>query len=273
MFQMTSADKIELNKIQKVLEVVAKLRDPNGGCPWDLEQNHKSLLPFLIEESYEFSSAVESNDISEMEEEIGDVLLQVLLHSKIASEKNNFNFSTVCEKLSEKLIRRHPHVFTKKNPDITVDQLHANWEEIKKSEGKVSKSRISFNSLNNPPLKAAFKIGAKTNKLNFDWDNHSQVKDKVEEEWNELNEALVDYPKSKKEVKEELGDLLFSIAQLGRHLDICPDEALKDANKKFLTRFHSMESIMEEDNKQLEDLTQKQMEEYWKKVKVQEKNN
>jgi MazG family protein len=240
-------------------------------------QTHQTLLKYLLEESYEFIEAVELQDPKKMEEEIGDVLMQVLLHAQLGSEKKLFDIESVSLKLIEKLVRRHPHVFEKKDTSISADQVLINWEKIKaqeklREEGLVDHHRIKSSILNSPPLMAATKIGKKTNELKFDWSDYSQVAYKVEEEWQELKEELTpNRPINKNAVFEEMGDLLFSIAQLARHLEMDPHDALRAANKKFLRRFHSMEDLMKTAGKDLESMNQDQMDVYWNQAKVNEK--
>ena len=189
------------SELLRCIEVIEKLRDPIKGCPWDLEQTHESLLKYLIEETYEFIEATELKDPKLMEEELGDVLLQILLHSTIAQE-------TTKEKGEKKY-------------SIDTKFLHA------------------------PALEAAFKIGTKSTTVNFDWQDYYQVISKVEEEWQEVKEELPPGGKFNSDrVKEEIGDLLFSVAQLARHLNLNPEECLKDANKKFIKRFQKVEDIV-----------------------------
>ena len=273
-----------MNKNQKksnfqiLKDFIAELRHPIHGCPWDLKQTHESLLKYLLEESYEFIEAVEENAPHKMEEEIGDVLLQVLLHAQLASEKGLFDIESVSKVLTEKLIRRHPHVFETNHTKIDADQVLVNWDKIKREEkereqGLITHHRISSSVLNAPPLMAAMKIGKKTNDLKFDWDDHTQVLYKVEEEWQELKEELApNRPINREAMFEEMGDLLFSMAQLARHLNMDPHDALKAANKKFLRRFHAMEDLMLEKGVELEAMNQTQMDIYWNQAKVNEKS-
>lgn len=256
-------------EISRLKKVVAQLRDPNGGCPWDLKQTHESLLPFLIEESYEFVQAVENQNTSEMEEELGDVLLQVVLHSQLASEKGQFDLESVAKKLSDKMVRRHPHVFSDGDAK-TSEEVKVKWQEIKAAE-KQKKYSIDTNDLAAPALTSSFKIGAKTKDLNFDWDDAAQVSYKVEEEWQELKEELMLSKINKDRVKEELGDFLFSVAQLARHLDVDPEEALRDANKKFVRRFNRIEDMIKSENKTFKDFDQMQLDHYWNLAKGEEK--
>ena len=265
------------SNFEKLKDVITALRDPVEGCPWDLKQTHDSLLKYLLEESYEFIEAVEEKNPKKMEEEIGDVLMQVLLHAQMASEKNQFDIESVSKVLTEKLIRRHPHVFEKKNIAITADQVVLNWEKIKAEEKlredkEISHYRIKKSVLNAPSLLSAMKIGQKTNDLKFDWDDYTQVAYKVEEEWQELKEELTPHRLINRDaVFEEMGDLLFSVAQLARHLEMDADAALHAANRKFLRRFHSMEDLMEKKGVKLESMNQIQMDVYWNQAKVDEK--
>lgn len=262
---------------EKLKDVISDLRHPVDGCPWDLKQTHESLLKYLLEESYEFVEAVEKSDPKKMEEEIGDVLMQVLLHAQLGHEKNLFDIESISKVLTEKLIRRHPHVFEKKDTSISADQVLINWEKIKaeeklREEGENDHHRIKSSVLNAPPLMSAVKIGKKTNDLKFDWSDYSQVSYKVEEEWQELKEELTPHRAMNREaVFEELGDLLFSVAQLARHLNMDPHDALRAANKKFLRRFHAMEDLMKQKGAILEEMNQEQMDVYWNQAKTNEK--
>ena len=257
-------------EFEQLVQVVKALRDPETGCPWDLQQDHKSLLPFLFEESYEYKEAVESGDFDHMQEEIGDVLLQVVLHSQLANEAGKFNIESVSKTIREKIVRRHPHVFD--NPEgkkISTQEVKENWNQIKADEKQDQsyKRAIKKKIINAPSLTSAYEIGRKTEKLNFDWDNAQQVAYKVEEEWQELKEELMPAKINKERVAEELGDFLFSAAQLARHLDLDPEEILRDANKKFLKRFYKMEDYVIEDGKSFESMTQEQLDVYWNEAK------
>lgn len=257
---------------EKMAEVIKQLRHPTKGCPWDLKQDHKSLLRFLIEESYEYIHATESEDYTLMEEELGDVLLQVVLHCVIAEEKGHFNIESVSKVLADKMIRRHPHVF--EDPEIakTEAQVKENWQRIKDEEKEGEEKRYFDESdMAFPALFSANKIGKKTNKLNFDWKNASEVLHKVEEEWQEFKEEVSAKTINKKRMTEEMGDFLFSAAQLARHLEIDPEDALRQANKKFIRRFNHMEDLIHEDNLRVANMNQMEMDVYWNKAKKQEK--
>ena len=260
---------------EHLIQVIEKLRDPVEGCPWDLKQTHSTLLRYLIEESYEFVHAVEMKNDKEMEEEIGDVLLQVLLHSTIGKQRNAFTLESVAKILSDKLERRHPHVFDKQE-DVTPEEVRNNWEEIKeiekKNNGKKIESKIpsSLNYL--PALMAANKIGEKTHTIGFDWSRYQDVQEVVMDEWTELNVELSSEKKDQIKIEEEYGDLLFSIAQLGRHLTISPEKALHNANTKFIRRFQIMETLISQAGLDINKLNQGEMDIYWQQVKVLEKS-
>jgi MazG family protein len=255
-------------ELERCIKVIEALRHPVTGCPWDLEQTHKTLLKYLLEESYEFIEATESADPKHMEEELGDVLLQVLLHSTIAAESKTFNLESVAKTLADKIVRRHPHVFASAGPGITSDQVVANWQDIKKQEKGERKFSIDEKFLQAPALESAFKIGKKSTTVNFDWENHLQVMGKVEEEWQEVKEELPPTGKfNEARVKEEIGDLLFSVAQLARHVGINPEEALREANKKFIGRFQKVETLVKQNGGTLETTPQATLEDLWVKVK------
>lgn len=257
-----------LEQMKRLKAIIAKLRDPIGGCPWDLQQTHQSLLPHLIEETYEFVHAVELKDFANMEEEIGDLLLQVLLHCQLATESGHFDLESCSQKLAQKLVERHPHVFESGQGPATVSQVLINWEKIK-NRSPEKKSLLSETLLHLPALLSAGKIGKKTALVGFDWKNAQEVLAVVESEWHELTSALA--TQNHNHALEELGDLLFSLAQLARHLDANPEDVLRQANKKFLRRFWALEQLVLADQLLLENLTPAQMEHYWQQVKQQER--
>jgi MazG family protein len=256
-------------EVERAIAVIKKLHHPTEGCPWDLEQTHQSLLKYLIEEAYEFIEAAELNDPKMMEEEIGDILLQVLHHTAMAEANGTFNLESVAKEMSDKMIRRHPHVFGDGSKDLSPDEVVSNWREIKKEEKKDQKKySIEKKLLFAPALESAFQIGKKSTTVNFDWENHLQVVGKVEEEWQEVKEELLPTGQFNRErVKEEIGDLLFSVAQLARHLDLNPEECLRDANKKFIKRFQAVEDLVMSEGKTMAETSQAKLEELWTKVK------
>lgn len=256
-------------ELERCIGVIKALRHPLKGCPWDLEQTHESLLKYLIEEAYEFVDAVESKNPKMMEEEIGDVLFQVLLHTSMGEEKGSFNLETSAKKLADKLIRRHPHVFKSSGDDrLTPDEVIENWKNIKTQEKGPQKYSIDEKLLHAPALESSYKIGKKSTSVNFDWENYAQVLGKVEEEWQEVKEELPPTGKYNKDrVREEIGDLLFSVAQLARHLDINPEECLRDANKKFIKRFQKVEDRVASTGGKVEQTPQAELEKLWVEVK------
>ncbi len=257
-------------ELNRCIEVIQKLRHPTEGCPWDLEQTHKTLLKYLIEEAYEFVEATEKDNAKSMEEELGDVLLQVLLHSTIAAESEKFTLESVSKTLADKIVRRHPHVFKPADTEVRMSsqQVVNNWQDIKKQEKSEKKYAIDTKFLHAPALESAFKIGKKSTTVNFDWEDYYQVVAKVEEEWQEVKEELPPGGKyDAKRVKEEIGDLLFSVAQLARHLDMNPEDCLREANIKFIHRFQKVEDVVTSQGKTLEEMPQEELEKIWVKVK------
>ena len=239
----------ELNKlvsIDKIRRVIEILRDPDGGCPWDLKQDYSSIAPYSIEEAYELVNAIEKNDINEIKSELGDLLLQVVLISQIASDQGDFNFDDVADEISQKIIRRHPQIFDENYK--TNDLPQESWERIKNSEKKdknnSNKSTLDQIENNMPTILKSLKIQKKAASLNFDWISKDQVLKKVDEELNELKDALKE--KNNKNIEDELGDLFFTLISLSRHLNLDPDQTLKKANQKFIKRFNKMENIIED---------------------------
>ena len=271
-FDGISKTEEKMTELEKLKDVIKELRDPEHGCPWDLKQTHKTLLKYLLEESYEYIHAVEHGDKAHMEEEIGDVLLQVLLHAQIANENGDFDLESVSKKLSEKLIRRHPHVFENRGSKIDVSDVVTNWEKIKAEEKahEEAKGLIDQSYLHFPALFSAHKIGKKTAKIGFDWKDATEVLTVVQSEWDEMKEEITGAG-SNERLQEELGDLLFSMAQLSRHLGFDPEETLRMANKKFIRRFEAMEKLIKNDRKDLHEMNQEQMDLYWDQVKKDEK--
>jgi len=261
-----SEQKSLTEKFLDLVDTVAKLRDPETGCPWDLKQNHQSLLPYLIEEAYEYSYAVENQSAKEQLEELGDVLLQVILNSQVAQDEKSYCLEDVCSIINEKLIRRHPHVFNKNHPALSVQEVEQNWKKIKSSENK---EVLSPSLLKNPALFSSYKIGKKAKEIDFDWDNPEQVWEKVKEEFQEVQEAIE--AKDNDLMKEEIGDLFFSLSQYARHLGEDPEQLAREANKKFLDRINSCDQLAKEKNESFADLTKIEKENLWKKVKQNEK--
>ncbi len=252
--------------------IVAHLRDPHSGCPWDLKQDHRSLRRFMLEEAYEAADAMGKDDYGHIIEELGDVLLQVVLNSQLLLDARQGSIIDVINSISEKMIRRHPHVF---DPDFgrkSVDEVKRNWQQIKAAE-KPLKSAGAFAQLETSPLPALMhgvKIGKVAGSVNFDWSHPQQVLEKVKEELHELEQEMVGEGHEAL-LTEELGDLLFSIAQLARHLGIDPEVAAAQGNQKFLQRFAALEDLARTAGKPLEELSQEDMEALWVEVKKHKK--
>ena len=255
-----------LESISKIRKVIQILRDPIDGCPWDLKQDYNSLAPYSIEEAYELVDAIENNDIEEIKSELGDLLLQVILISQVANDKGDFNFDDVANEISKKIIRRHPQIFDKNYNEN--DLPHESWEKIKKLEK--NKSTNIQNTLdqvekNIPTLLRSLKIQKKAASLNFDWENETQVLNKIDEEIHELKDALK--VNNKKMIEEELGDLFFTIINLSRRLNLDPEQTIRKANKKFITRFNEMENFIEDNKLKWHNLKKHDFENLWNKVK------
>ena len=269
---------------QALVEVVEALRGPDG-CPWDKEQTHKTLTQYAIEEAHELAEAIDQDDRSGTVEELGDLLLQVVLHAEIGRQAGTFTLADVVQSITDKMVRRHPHVFA----DLAVKdsrEVLQNWGNIKDQEKAEKKgaptatSESSNNPFENipghlPALLRAQKIGAKTVRYKFDWEHPSQVVEKIEEELAELKVAMKEAPSAKvdhtaevvDERQKELGDLLFSVVQLARHLDFDAEQALRLTNKKFERRFMKMRELVEKDGKVFSTLETSELETYWVKAK------
>ena len=249
----------------ELVEVIAALRGENG-CPWDKEQTHSTLKPSLLEESYEVIEAIDAEDPTKLQEELGDLLMQVMLHAQIAQDENKFNIGNVIQTIIEKLIRRHPHVFS----DVRVKdaaQVLSNWEAIKKSE-KSSQDRKSLMDgipIQLPSLMRARKIQSKASRVGFDWKRSEDVLPKIQEEFEELKDSIKSCEQA--DVEMEIGDLLFSIVNLSRFLNIDPENALRKANAKFIQRFKMMEAEIKHQGKRFEDYDLEGLDEFWEKAK------
>lgn len=254
--------------MQPLTDVMATLRSP-GGCPWDIEQTHESLRRYLIEEVYEVIEAIENEDAPLLCEELGDLLLQIVFHARVAEECGEFSMQDVIDGVTEKMIRRHPHVFG----DITVNdagEVLVNWDAIKAQE-KAGKRTGTLDGVSPglPALMAAFKLQKKASKVGFDWDEAKEVWEKVREELGELAEASAEGDKTA--IEEEFGDVLFSLVNLSRFLHVEPETSLTAANHKFRRRFNFIEEKMEEQGKNWQDMTLDSMNELWDLAKQEEK--
>ena len=245
----------------ELIDTMKILRGKNG-CEWDKEQTHKSLRPYLIEECYEVIKAIDDNDLGELKNELGDVLLQVIFHAQIAEDSNEFNVEDVINHLNKKLIRRHPHVFSNEK-----GYSYKRWEEIKAKEKGKSENFSVLGEINSslPALSFARRIQENASTVGFDWENVEDVKNKVIEEIDELKTELLNNNTEKTE--EEFGDLLFSIVNYSRFMKIDPEISLKKATIKFMNRFKIMESLIDNDGKNIENLNVNELDNYWKRVK------
>jgi tetrapyrrole methylase family protein / MazG family protein len=253
-----------MENYKRLLEIVATLRSPDG-CPWDKKQNHKSLKPYLIEEAYEVIAAIEMGDDEKLSEELGDLLSQIVMHAQLANERDAFNMENVAGKIADKLVERHPHIFAQKK-DLTADEVLHNWEKIKLEKAKEpGYSILQGVPPSLPALLKAFRVQEKVGRYGFDWKKPDDVIAKVREEVAEFEEALQSGEKSKQE--HELGDLLFSLVNLGRHLGLQPEEALNAAIRRFTGRFQYIEDKLREKGKTLSNSNLEEMDSLWDEAK------
>ena len=251
-----------LNEFDEFINIVKQLRKD---CPWDRIQTHLSLRRCLLEETYEVLEAIDDGSMQELKKELGDILLQVVFHSNIAEENDDFTLSEVIKSETNKLIERHPHVFG----DVKVkdsDEVKKNWEKLKKNEGR--KSVIDGIPEELPALLKAYRIQEKASKVGFDWKEEKPVFDKIIEEINELRDN-VNSGKSDTEIEDEFGDVLFSIVNYSRFLKINPEDALRRTIKKFRERFQKIEKYAEENGKVLDEMTLEEMDDIWNKAKAE----
>lgn len=253
---------------ESLVDVIATLRGENG-CPWDREQTHSSLKSTLIEETYETVEAIDSGDSNHLREELGDLLLNIMLQAQIADESENFDIYEVIESLTEKLIRRHPHVFG--NVDVeNADEVIKNWESIKSQEKGYEDRESVLDGIPDalPALLRGQKIQKRAARVGFDWDNISDVFNKVEEELNEVNDSLKN--DNQDEIEMEIGDLLFAVVNLCRFVDLQAEETLRKANRKFVNRFKRMETVLNTQGKNISDQSLEELDKIWDVVKKDE---
>lgn len=265
--------------INRLLDIMAALRQPETGCPWDIVQTFETIKPYTIEEAYEVADAIERKDPDDLCEELGDLLLQVVFHARIAEEEGLFTFGDVVEAITRKMIRRHPHVFARSDAD-TPEAVKAQWDTIKQQEkaerlarraargsaadpdtGYLGSVQRSF-----PALTEALKLQERAAKIGFDWSEAAPILDKIEEEIDELREALAENRPGK--VKDELGDLIFALVNIGRHVGAEPEQALRGTNTKFRNRFSYIEASLEASGETLEAASLQRMEELWQAAKL-----
>lgn len=254
----------EQTAIDRLREIMHTLRSP-GGCPWDQEQTHESLIPNLIEEAYETAAAIRSGDTKHMEEELGDYLLQVVFHAELGKETGAFDFDSICHAISDKLVRRHPHVYGESDVE-TTDGVLRQWDEIKAEEkGGKQKKYLEKVGEGFPGLLRAKEIQKQVAKVGFDWDNTKDVIAKVREEFAEVEAELESG--NQQLLGEEIGDLLFSIVNLARKEGMCAESLLAATNEKFIDRFHKVETSLNDEGKSLKEATLEEMDAAWEKAK------
>lgn len=269
--------------IDRLIEIMAALRTPGSGCPWDLEQDFASIAPYTIEEAYEVADAIARGDRLDLKDELGDLLLQVAFHARMAEEEGAFAFPDVVEAITTKLIRRHPHVFGDTR-DLSPAEVKALWHRIKAQEKAAKAAEREAAGLppkeedrsvlagvpqSLPALTRAWKLQARASTVGFDWNDARLVLDKVREETQEIEEALASGDKAS--IREEIGDLLFVIANLARHVDADPEGCLASANAKFERRFKGIEAALEAEGRSAGDASLDEMEALWQAVKKAEK--
>jgi nucleoside triphosphate diphosphatase len=260
--------------IGRLIEIMAALRTPKTGCPWDLEQNFSTIAPYTLEEAYEVADAIARGDLADLEDELGDLLLQVVFHARMAEEQNAFDFGDVVEAITAKLIRRHPHVFGERRAD-DPQAVKGLWEDIKAQEKRAkaalgapaSESALAGVPVALPALTRALKLQAKASRVGFDWNDPRAVLRKIREEAEEIEEALEEDPAT---APAEVGDLLFAVVNLARHLDADPEAVLRQTNQKFERRFLAIEHALAAQKKAPQDATLAEMDALWNEAKARE---
>ncbi len=260
-------------EISRLIKVMARLRDPATGCPWDIEQTFDTIAPYTIEEAYEVADAIAQKDMPALKEELGDLLLQVVYHARMAEEDGNFDFDSVAKTIADKMIRRHPHVFGDDSVE-TADAQTANWEAQKAAEraekaeaGGQRPSAIDGVPLPLPALTRAEKLTKRAARVGFDWPDVEQVFDKLAEEIGELRTEIINRAPADR-LEDELGDMLFCVANLARHLKVDPEEALRRTNRKFERRFRAVEDSFAAESRDITDASLEEMEERWQTAKL-----
>lgn len=269
--------------LEDLLHLMARLRDPQYGCPWDIRQTYASLVPYTLEEAYEVADAIESGDLAHLQGELGDLLFQVVYYSQLAREEGRFEFDGVVDSITRKLIRRHPHVFPAGDlyappdqPRLSEEQVKQRWDQIKaeeraeKADAPQQLSLLEDVPLALPALSRAAKLQKRAAQVGFDWPAALPVVDKVREELDEVLEAMAD--NDQPAIEEEIGDLLFVVVNLARHLKVDPESALRGANAKFDRRFRFIEQALRDTHRPIEDCTLEDLDALWGEAKRQEKN-
>lgn len=260
--------------IDDLLAIMAALRTPETGCPWDLEQTYETIAPYTIEESYEVADAIERGDFDDLKDELGDLLLQVVYHARMAEEDGHFSFGDVVDAICDKMVRRHPHVFGSEEDKANFDP-DGFWERAKAAEkdgadGESDKGVLDGVPLALPTLVRAIELQNKAARVGFDWPDMGPVFDKIREEIGELEDATNLENPSRRKIAEEYGDLLFVMANLARHMDIDAEDALRQANAKFVRRFKHIEERLAADGRTPEQSTLEEMDQMWDESKLEE---
>lgn len=264
--------------ISRLIEIMEALRQPETGCPWDVVQTFETIKPYTIEEAYEVADAIERKDMDDLCEELGDLLLQVVFHARIAEERGEFAFGDVVEAVTSKMIRRHPHVFAVSAAN-TPDSVKLQWDQIKAEEKRERAERRARRGItedfkagflggvqrSQPALTEALKLQKQAARVGFDWSDPAPILDKIEEEIAELREALAEGKPEK--VSDELGDLIFALVNIGRHVKADPEDALRGTNTKFRRRFNHIETSLTENGETLQEASLERMEDLWQAAK------
>lgn len=258
--------------VDRLLNIMAQLRDPVSGCPWDRQQTFESIVPYTLEEAYEVADAIENGDMQNVKDELGDLLFQIVFYAQLGLEQNQFDFEEIAGTVADKLVRRHPHVFADQSADCSAENLEHAWETIKQQERR-EKGDSQDNSVlaNIPkgmaPITRAHKLQKKCATVGFDWPDATPVLEKVLEEVHEVEQELAARHVDQQRVEEEIGDLLFAVVNLSRHANVDAYTALRKANVKFEKRFRAVEKTFSDRNERLQDASLTEMESVWQQVK------
>jgi len=269
-----------LINMEKLINIMKELRDRKNGCPWDIEQDFSSIAPFTIEEAYEVADAIERQDLDNLKEELGDLLFQVVFHAQMAAEQNAFDITDVVNGIVDKMIRRHPHVFSKKKGDEKIENAEQQtlaWDSFKEAERKQkAHTKNETPSLMDgvpvalPALTQAVKLQRRAARIGFDWTNKTEIFDKISEELEEVRHEI-ETEADKERVVDEIGDLFFAVSNLARHLEIDPETAVRVSNAKFTRRFKAMEELARQSSEELKDMSLDEMEALYQQTKRDEK--
>jgi ATP diphosphatase len=255
-----------MHRIEKLLEVMRRLRDPKKGCPWDIEQDFSTIAPYTIEEAYEVADAIHREDFDELRSELGDLLFQIVFYAQMATEKGHFDFDDVAGDITDKMVRRHPHVFGS-DDERARGKIDGSWEKIKEQERATHNddSALAVIAKALPALMRAQKLGKRASRVGFDWPDRKGVHLKIQEELEELEEAVG--TRDAASIEDEIGDLLFAVVNLARHVGVDAETALTGANHKFERRFRAMEAAIESEGLDLRKENIESLELHWRKAK------